>query len=98
MDILLISVIAAGGLLAGALITFLVIKTMNKEKASAIIKEAEAKGEVIIKEKNLLAKEKFLQLKAEHEKMINEKNNGIIQAENRIKQKEQGLVQKQEQV
>ncbi|MFL5763680.1 MAG: ribonuclease Y [Bacteroidia bacterium] len=98
MNILLISVIAGGGLLAGALITFLITKTVNKGKASAIIKEAEAKGDVIIKEKNLLAKEKFLQLKTEHEKMINEKNNAISQSENRIKQKEQVLSQKQEQV
>jgi ribonuclease Y len=98
MDILLISVIAGVALLAGALVTFLIIKTMNKGKASAIIKEAEAKGDVIIKEKNLLAKEKFLQLKAEHEKVINEKNGAILQAENRIKQKEQTLAQKQEQV
>ena len=53
---------------------------------------------MIIKEKNLLAKEKFLQLKAEHEKAINEKNQVILQAENRIKQKEQTISQKQEQV
>ena len=98
MDILLISVIAGGGILAGALITFLIIKAVYKGKASAIIKEAETKGDVIIKEKNLLAKEKFLQLKAEHEKMINEKNNAIHQAESKIKQKEQSLSQKMEQM
>lgn len=98
MDIIIIAVIAAGGLILGALITFLIIKMINKGKAANIIKEAEAKGDVIIKEKNLLAKEKFLQLKAEHEKAINEKNVAILQAENRIKQKEQSLSQKQEQV
>lgn len=98
MDIIIIAVIAAGGLILGALITFLIIKMVNKGKAASIIKEAEIKGDVIIKEKNLLAKEKFLQLKAEHEKSINEKNVAIIQAENRIKQKEQSVSQKQEQV
>ena len=90
-------VIGAGGLILGAIITFLIVKMANKGKASSIITDAEAKGEVIIKEKNLLAKEKFLQLKAEHEKSINEKNVAILQAENRIKQKELTLSQKQEQ-
>jgi len=98
MDIIIIAVIAAGGLILGALVTFFLIKMSNKGKASSIIKDAEIKGDVIIKEKNLLAKEKFLQLKAEHEKVINEKNQAILQSENRIKQKEQTLSQKQEQV
>ena len=39
------------------------------------------------KKKILQAKERFLQLKTEHEKVINEKNNWIGQAENRIKQR-----------
>lgn len=98
MDIIIIAVIAAGGLLLGALITFLITKMLNKGKAQSIIKEAEAEAEVIKKDKILQAKEKFLQLKAEHEKAINEKNHAILQAENRVKQKEQTLSQKQEQV
>jgi ribonuclease Y len=100
MDTNTILILAAAvvGVGLGALIAFLLIKKANEKKADNIIKEAEARGEVIIKEKNLLAKEKFLQLKAEHEKAINEKNNAIQQAENRIKQKEQTLSQKQEQV
>ncbi len=99
MDKILIPVvIGSGGLILGAILTFIIVKIANKGKASSIIKDAEAKGDVIIKEKNLLAKEKFLQLKAEHEKSINEKNVVILQAENRIKQKEQTLSQKQEQV
>ena len=39
--------------------------------------EAEEKAEVIKKEKILQAKEKFLQLKAEHEKVVNERNNAV---------------------
>ena len=34
------------------------------------------------------AKEKFLELKSEHEKVINNKNNELSKAENRIKEKE----------
>ncbi|MBA3972445.1 MAG: ribonuclease Y [Bacteroidetes bacterium] len=98
MEIIIIAVIAAGGLILGALITFMVIKMLNKGKAQSIIKEAEAEAEVIKKDKILQAKEKFLQLKAEHEKSINEKNHAILQTENRVKQKELTLSQKQEQV
>ena len=42
-----------------------------------IIKEANAEAEVLKKDKILQAKEKFLQLKSEHEKYINEKNQRI---------------------
>jgi ribonuclease Y len=85
------------GLVLGAIITFFIIKKSNEGKATSIIKDAEAKAEVIKADKILQAKEKFLQLKVEHEKAINEKNNTIQQAETRIKQKEQSLSQKQEQ-
>ncbi len=84
------------GLVIGAIATFQFIKKTNEGKASNIIKDAEAEAEVIKKDKMLQAKEKFLQLKAEHEKVINEKNQLVLQAENRIKQKEQSVSQKQE--
>ena len=45
----------------------------------------------------LEAKEKFFQLKTEHEKAIVEKDKNINIAENRIKQKETTLAQKIEQ-
>ncbi|MES2394921.1 MAG: ribonuclease Y [Bacteroidota bacterium] len=96
MDLMSITV-ALVGLVLGAIIAFLVIKKSNEGKATNIVKDAEAKAEVIKTDKILQAKEKFLQLKAEHEKVINEKNQNILQAETRIKQKEQSLSQKQEQ-
>lgn len=95
---LIVIIAALVGIALGALVTYLIIKKANGEKASAIIEEAEAKAEVIKADKIVQAKEKFLQLKAEHEKVINEKNNHIHQAESRIKQKEQSLSQKQESV
>lgn len=98
MDIILIIIVALAGLIVGGLLAFLIIKKSNQNKANNIIKEAEAEAEVIKKDKILQAKEKFLQLKAEHEKAINEKNQAILVAENKIKQKEQSLSQKQEQV
>ena len=96
MDLMNIT-LALIGLVLGAIITFLVIKKTNEGKAANIVKDAESKAEVIKTDKILQAKEKFLQLKAEHEKVINEKNQHILQAETRIKQKEQSLSQKQEQ-
>ena len=60
------------------------------------MREAETEAEVIKKDKILQAKEKFLQLKSEHEKAINERNVKIVAAENRIKQKELTVNQKVE--
>jgi ribonuclease Y len=59
-----------------------------------LLKEAEAKAELIKNERMLQAKEKFLQLKAEHEKTIQARNQEVQQSENRAKQKESSLSQK----
>ncbi|HRI40881.1 MAG TPA: Rnase Y domain-containing protein, partial [Bacteroidia bacterium] len=72
-------------------------ETAAESKAQSIIKEAELEAEVIKKNKILEAKERFIQLKAEHEKSIGEKDKNIAAAENRIKQKESQLAQKVEQ-
>ncbi|MCF0165546.1 MAG: ribonuclease Y [Bacteroidales bacterium] len=59
-----------------------------KEKADDIIKKAEAEGENIKKDKIFQAKEKFLQLKSEHEAFINEKNSQMQQLETKLKERE----------
>jgi len=64
-------------------------------KAQIIIKEAELKAETLKKEKQLEAKERFVQLKSEHEKEVIERNRKVIEGENRIKQKETSLTQKE---
>jgi ribonuclease Y len=91
-------------LVAGAGVAFVLIKKTSKdeealaaEKAKQILKDAESQAEVMKKDKLLEAKEKFFQLKSEHDKSISEKDKNIIIAENRIKQKEQSLSQKLEQ-
>ncbi len=61
-----------------------------------LLNEAKNQAEVNKKDKILQAKEKFLQLKADHEKYINEKNIIISRNENRIKQKETTLSSKYE--
>ncbi len=85
MDIILIIAAALGGLILGALGAFMAIKKSNENKANNIVKEAEAEAEVIKKDKILQAKEKFLQLKTEHEKTINDRNQAMQVSENRIK-------------
>jgi ribonucrease Y len=67
------------------------IKKQIESKSAQLIKDAEAEAEVIKKERILQAKEKFLQLKSEHEKFIQEKNQAIAVSENKLKQKEQSL-------
>src|SRR5690348_1705558 len=66
--------------------------------AQNLIKEAELRAETIRKEKELAAKEKFVQLKAEHDRDVLERTRKVGQEENRIKQKEQTLNQKNEQL
>ena len=65
-------------------------------KVKKILKDAENNAEILKKNKLLEAKERFLQLKGEHEQEINAKNNNINQRENSIKQKEQSVNQKLE--
>ena len=86
------------GFVAGAAIALalyiLVRKSILKGKRDEILEKAEIEGEKIKNEKILQAKEKFLSLKAEHDKTINERNNQVREAESRIKQKENSWNQK----
>ncbi len=89
-----IIITAIAALLTGIGLGYLIWLMILKARYTRIIREAEAESEVIKKDKMLQAKEKFLQLKAEHEKMINERNSKIVVAENKIKQREMSLNQK----
>ncbi len=64
-----------------------------RKEAESIVKEARVEAESIKKDKILQAKEKFIELKAEHEKIINQKNRKIAEAEQRTTQKEARLSQ-----
>lgn len=97
MSVLLIILISAvSGLAIGGLVTATILRKNIEKKAATILKDAQNEAEMIKKDKILQAKEKFLVLKAEHEKVIQEKNANILKGENRIKQKEQSLSQKME--
>lgn len=86
-------------LIAGVGLGFAVAKYLEKNNASSIIKNAqnEAKailkdarneGETVKKDKILQAKEKFLELKAEHEQVILSRDKKIAEAEKRTRDKE----------
>src|SRR6185503_19945040 len=67
-------------------------------RAQKIISDAQIKAETIKKEKQLEAKEKFVQLKSEHDKEVFQRNQKLSDAENRIKQREQSINQKDQNV
>ncbi|MDP5230108.1 MAG: ribonuclease Y [Cellulophaga sp.] len=96
MDSTTIGVIA---IVVGLAVGFAIAKFMEKGKASktilnakkeaeSIVKEANIEGENIKKDKIYQAKEKFLELKEEHEKVINAKDKKIAEAEKRTRDKE----------
>ena len=73
---IIIGVIA--GLIAGGTVSYLLWDKVLKSKKVKLITEAETEAEVIKKEKMLQAREKYLQLKSEHEKYLNEKNQRMV--------------------
>ena len=91
--------IIVGGILLGIIIGFIVAKLLErnnaskliksaKKSAAAIIKEANHEGESIKKDKILQAKEKFIELKSEHEKVILARDKKMAEAEKRTRDKE----------
>jgi len=69
-----------------------------EQQAQKIIADGQLQAENLKKEKLLEAKEKFVQLKADHEKDVLQRNQKVIEGESRIKQKEQSLNQKEQNV
>ncbi|MBK3518712.1 ribonuclease Y [Carboxylicivirga marina] len=94
MELPIVIGIAIGALIFGGLVTWLIITKALKSRSEQIVREAEAEAEVIKKDKILQAKEKFLQLRTEHEKEINSRNSKMVNAENKLKQKESGISQR----
>ncbi len=95
-------IIGVAALLAGIVAGKLIFSKNTRKKideaelqAQTILKEAELRAETIRKEKELEAKEKFVQMKATHDREVNERNRKINDTENRIRQKEQSINQKE---
>ncbi|MDA9069293.1 ribonuclease Y [Algibacter sp.] len=92
-------IFAVGGVVLGLIIGFVISKILEKNNASKLVKEAkknatlilkEAKieGETLKKDKMLQAKEKFIELKSEHEKVILSRDKKMAEAEKRTRDKE----------
>ena len=77
------------------LVTQYITKNTIKKQCEAALREAEAEGEMIKKEKILQAKERFIKLQSEHDRQVNERNQKIAQSEQRAKQIESNLQNQQ---
>ena len=92
-------ILTAGGILLGLIVGFIIAKVLEKNKASKIIKDAnrnaltilkesKSEGESIKKDKILQAKEKFIELKSAHEKIILSRDKKMAETQKRIRDKE----------
>ncbi len=92
------------GIGLGLAIGYVIAKTLEKTKATkilrntrkeaaTIIKEAQVEAEATRKDKILQAKEKFIELKSEHEKVIIARDRKIAEAEKRARDKESQISQ-----
>ena len=91
MDTISIIVGLLAGIIVGGAVVFAVVNYLTTKKRDQIINNAEAQAETLMKDKMVKAKEKFLQLKEEHEKFIGERNRKVQSAEDRQKHKEAQL-------
>lgn len=90
--------IGIGAFLLGSGVSWFLYTKALRSRNRRIIRDAETEAEVIKKDKILQAKEKFLQLKSEHEKEINARNSRVLAAENKLKQREVVFNQRMEEL
>ncbi|HRD51464.1 MAG TPA: ribonuclease Y [Flavobacteriales bacterium] len=98
IDIISILIGALAGLVVGGIIVFIALNSLMKKRRDGILKEAEVEGEALKKDKILQAKEKFLQLKEQHEKEVRERERNVTQAQEKAKQREQQLSRQQQEL
>ena len=94
-----IILICSGATIFGLIIGLIISKIKEKNNATQItnnanrtaeeiISKAKSEGEAVKKNKIFQAKERFLELKSEHEKVISSRNNKMAEAEKRTRDKE----------
>jgi ribonuclease Y len=76
------------GIGVGIALSHTVLKKAITKKSNLLLKDAEEKAEMIKKEKILKAREKFLELKTDHENKCRDRNTQVQRNENKLKQKE----------
>lgn len=87
-------IIGSIAFIGGGVVSYFVLQKTLNNRSSSIIRDAQSEAEVIKKDKILQAKEKFFQLKTEHDKQINSRNNKLLAAETKYKQRENALTQR----
>ena len=95
MDIVTMAIAGVVGLIIGFVIAKMLERgnaskmlATAKKEADSLIKDAQREGESIKKDKIFKAKERFLELKAEHEKEIMGRDKKMAEAEKRTRDKE----------
>ena len=94
LSIIFIAVALIAGVVAGFIMANSRLNKSSVLEKENLIKQAELKAESLKQEKMLQAKEKFLQLKTEYDKNVNERNQQLSLLENKAKQKEGELAKK----
>ncbi len=90
-------VAALAGVAVGGLITWFIFNNILKNKKEGILSEAMKEGETLKEKKILQAKEKFLELKNQHETDVRDRNKKLQQSEDKIKNREREISQQIEQ-
>lgn len=90
-------VASLAGVAVGGGFTWVVFNNILKNKKEGILADATKEGETIKEKKILQAKEKFLEMKNQHETEVRERNKRLQQGEDKIKSRERDLSQQAEQ-
>ncbi len=98
LTIVIAAIAAVAAVVVYIVITNVLTKNTIKARRETAIKEAEAEGEMIKKEKILQAKEKFIQLKSEYDKQVNERNAKLKEREQAVRQNENSIAQQQKEL
>ncbi len=96
-EIMYVLVSALAGVAVGGLITWFIFNNVLKTKKEGILSEAEKEGETIKEKKILQAKEKFFEMKNQHENEVRERNKKLQQGEDKLKSREREVSQQLEQ-
>ena len=96
-DIIYVLVASLAGVAVGGGFTWVVFNNILKNKKEGILAEATKEGETIKEKKILQAKEKFLEMKNQHENEVRDRNKKLQQGEDKIKNRERELSQQMEQ-
>ena len=91
MDAISLVLGIVAGLALGTFAAIYIINKRNESKADSILNEAKIKAEGLVKSKELEAREKFFELKNQHDEKVNARNRELADAENRLRGKEQSI-------